>query len=59
MQTLKRQPSNGLVEMKVLGFADAGELEIRLGPANRKLRADPVSVALRAPHRLLEPLAVN
>jgi DNA-binding HxlR family transcriptional regulator len=35
------------------------EVETRPGPGrDRPLREDPVSVALRAPHRLLTPLAV-
>ncbi len=34
-----------------------GDLEIRPGPgADLTLRDDPVSVALREPHRLLTPL---
>ncbi len=34
-----------------------GDLEMRPGPgADPTLRSDPVSVALRTPHRLLEPL---
>jgi DNA-binding HxlR family transcriptional regulator len=34
----------------------AEEIEIRPGPGLRHRRADPVSVALRSPHRLLTPL---
>ena len=37
----------------------AGELEIRPGPGVRHDRTDPVSVALRAPHRLLTPLLAD
>jgi DNA-binding HxlR family transcriptional regulator len=33
----------------------AGELEIRPGPGARTDRTDPVSLALRSPHRLLTP----
>ena len=37
-----------------------GDLEIRPGPgADPTLRDDPVSVALREPHRLLTPLALR
>jgi DNA-binding HxlR family transcriptional regulator len=32
------------------------EIDIRPGPGNRHDREDPVSVALRSPHRLLTPL---
>ena len=36
------------------------DIEIRPGPgADPTLRDDPVSVALRQPHRLLEPLVVR
>jgi DNA-binding HxlR family transcriptional regulator len=36
------------------------DIEVRPGPgADPTLRADPVSVALRQPHRLLEPLVVR
>lgn len=35
------------------------ELEIRPGPGLDRTRTDPVSVALRAPHRLLTPLLAD
>lgn len=34
----------------------ASDVEVRPGPGLREHAADPVSVALRTPHRLLEPL---
>jgi DNA-binding HxlR family transcriptional regulator len=37
-----------------------GDIEVRPGPgSDPTMRDDPVSVALREPHRLLEPLAVR
>ncbi|HVX45072.1 MAG TPA: helix-turn-helix domain-containing protein [Mycobacteriales bacterium] len=36
-----------------------GEVEIRTGPGAQFLREDPVSIALRDPHRLLTPITVN
>ena len=42
------------------GVPGPADLDVRPGPgANPSLRDDPVSVALRQPHRLLEPLPVR
>jgi DNA-binding HxlR family transcriptional regulator len=41
-------------------FPDPADVEVRPGPgADPTLRDDPVSVALRRPHRLLEPLLIR